>query len=488
MIMADQLRADCLGAYGNKVIRTPNIDRIGAEGATFTSAYTSTPSCTPARSALLTGLSPWHHGMLGMTRMATRYPVEKPRVLAENGYYTTVVGKNHFYPIRNPHGYHQMLLDEHCSYWFDKQESHCGLAASPEERCDYESWFWSQMPTGNPHATGLGWNDYRGREFALPERLHATRWTGETAVNFLATYRQAEPFFLKVSFIRPHSPYDPPARWMQRYADADIPSAVAGDWAGRYIPRSDAGNDIWHGKLTPDAIRRSRQAYYANVSFVDEQVGLILEALEQRGWLDRTLIVFTSDHGDMLGDQNLWRKTYAYEPSAHIPLLMRWPTGLLSAERGQKRREPVELRDIFPTFLDAGKIPEAEDLTQRMDGRSLLSLVRGQESGWRQWIDLEHNICYSPSNHWNALTDGRWKYIFHAQDGEEQLFDLNRDPRELEDLAKASGYGARLQEWRNRLIEHLSERGEGFVKNGQLVLRPQGMMTSPNFPGYSEVS
>ena len=114
MIMADQLRADCLGAYGNRVVKTPHIDRIAAEGVTFVNAYTCVPSCTPARSALLTGLAPWHHGMLGMVRMATRYPVEKPRTLADAGYYTAVAGKNHFYPIRNSHGYHQMVLDEHC--------------------------------------------------------------------------------------------------------------------------------------------------------------------------------------------------------------------------------------------------------------------------------------------------------------------------------------------------------------------------------------
>ncbi len=248
LLMADQLRADCLGCYGNRVIHTPNIDRIAGEGVTFTGAYTSVPSCTPARSALLTGLSPWHHGMLGMTNFASRYPLEKPRTLAEAGYFTTAIGKNHFYPIRNPHGYHQMVLDEHCSYWFDKAEHDLPAAASSEERCDYEAWFWSQMPTGNPHATGLGWNDYRGKAFVLPERLHATTWTGDTAVNFVRTYERPEPFFLKVSFIRPHSPYDPPPRMMKKYEDASIPPAAAGDWARRYIPRSGPSNDIWHGE------------------------------------------------------------------------------------------------------------------------------------------------------------------------------------------------------------------------------------------------
>jgi arylsulfatase len=479
-LMADQLRADCLGCYGNRVIETPNLDRLAREGVAFSGAYTSTPSCTPARSALLTGLSPWHHGMLGMTRMATSYPLEKPRALAQAGYYTTAIGKNHFAPIRNSHGYHQMLLDEHCTYWFDQAEHDAKAAASAEERCDYEAWFWSQLPAGNPHATGLGWNDYRGRAFALPERLHATTWTGDTAVNFLRTYERPEPFYLKVSFIRPHSPYDPPARWMKKYEGAELPGAVAGEWAKRYIPRSGPANDIWHGAMPAEEIRKSRQAYYGSVSHVDEQVGRILEALEQRRLLDETLIVFLADHGDMLGDHHLWRKTYAYEPSARIPMLMRWPAGTLAAQRGTVRREPVELRDILPTFLEAA----GTSANRPIDGRSLLTLLRDEGRGWREWIDLEHNICYSPENHWNALTDARWKYIYHARDGEEQLFDLDKDPRELHNLASDPGHQQTVQRWRSRLVEHLSERGEAFVKGGRLVLRPQGLMTSPHFPGY----
>jgi arylsulfatase A-like enzyme len=477
-LMADQLRADCLGCYGNGVVHTPNLDRIAREGVTFTSAYTSVPSCTPARSALLTGLSPWHHGMLGMTRMAASYPLEKPRALAQAGYYAAAIGKNHFDPIRNGHGYHQMLLDEHCSYWFDKSEHDPKTPASQEERCDYEAWFWSQMPTGNPHATGLGWNDYRGKPFVLPERLHATTWTGDTAVNFLRTYQRSEPFFLKVSFIRPHSPYDPPERWMEKYENARIPGAAVGQWAKRYEPRSGAANDIWHGEVPTEELRQSRQAYYGSVSHVDEQIGRILEVLDQRKLLEETLIVFLADHGDMLGDHNLWRKTYAYEASSRIPMMMRWPTGMLSTKRGVARREPVELRDVLPTFLEAAGTSASRDI----DGRSLLSLLRDDGRGWREWIDLEHNICYSPANHWNALTDGRWKFIFHAKDGEQQLFNLQKDPQELYDLAGDMKYESTLRQWRGRMIAHFSERGEVFVKGGKLVTRPQGRMTSPNFP------
>ena len=211
LLMADQFRADCLGASGNRVIHTPNLDRIAAEGVCFTSAYSSTPTCTPARAALLTGCSPWKHGMLKYGRVAERYPVEMPRALTQAGYYTAVIGKCHYHPQRNAHGFHEMVLDE------------SGRAETKDFRSDYRSWFYSQAPNLNPDATGVGWNDYKAKTYALPERLHPTNWTGETAANWIKAYNRPDPFLLKVSFARPHSPYDPPERFMKRYANAEVP-------------------------------------------------------------------------------------------------------------------------------------------------------------------------------------------------------------------------------------------------------------------------
>jgi arylsulfatase A-like enzyme len=296
-------------------------------------------------------------------------------------------------------------------------------------------------------------------------------------VRFLEQYNRPEPFFLKVSFSRPHSPYDPPERWMRRYAEAALPKAVVGAWASRYGPRSDASNELWHGDLGEEQVRRSRQGYYGSGSFLDEQIGRILESLEKRGWLDETLILYTADHGDMTGDHHLWRKSYAYQASARIPMLMRCPAGLIASVPGQTLAQPVELRDILPTCLDAASAPAKPEL----DGRSLLSAVRGET--WREYIDLEHDICYSPENHWSALTDGRWKFIFHAFDGREQLFNLEEDPGELHDLAAEPAEEAQLHRWRNRLVEHLAERGERFVKNGKLQLRRERYLYSPNYPG-----
>lgn len=454
MIMTDQQRGDTLGAE-NPVIETPNLDRIAREGVRFRHAYSSTPTCTPARAALLTGMSPWRHGMLGYSRVAEKYPVEMPRVLGGAGYYTCGIGKMHWHPQRNSHGFHQSLLDE------------SGRAESPEFRSDYRAWFATQAPLLNPDATGIGWNDYRGGEYRLPEYLHPTRWTGDCAERFLRDYNRPEPYFLKVSFARPHSPYDPPGRLLRRYQERALPPPVVGSWAGRYEARSSQRDDLWHGRLPENEVRLSRAAYAGAVTFIDEQIGRIIETLERRRLLDETLIVFFSDHGDMTGDHHLWRKSYAYEPSARIPMLVRGP----GAPRGVVDLTPVEIRDVLPTLAAAAGAAAAVP----MDGQDLLAVKRS-------YIDLEHDVCYSPANHWNALTDGRVKYIYHAQQGDEQLFDLAADPNELNDLSARAEHEATLRLWRGRLINHLAERGDAWVRNGRLVPRPQSILHSPHYP------
>ena len=468
LLMADQHRADCIGAAGNSAIYTPHFDRLAREGARFSNMYSTTPTCTPARSALLTGLSPWRHGMLGYGRVGEGYAVEMPQAMRDNGYYTLGIGKMHWHPQRNLHGFHRVLLDE------------SGRQLTPEFRSDYRAWLMSQYPTMDPDATGLSFNDYRGWPYKLPEEVHPTRWTGDTAVNFIDTYREPQPFFLKVSFARPHSPYDPPQRIWDMYDGVEFPKAKVGKWADKYAAKADKFPDYWHGNMGDDQVRASRRGYYGSVTFVDEQIGRILAALEKRRLLENTLIIYISDHGDMTGDHNLWRKSYAYEASAKVPLLVRWPNGTLSLRRGQVLEQPVEIRDVLATMLDAAGDDKAR---AQIDGRSVLPLIADRHAKWRDAIDLEHDICYDASNHWTGMTDGRWKYIFHAQTGEDQLFHLSDDPNELNDLTADQGYARRKREWRNRLIEHLSERGAPFVVNGDLGVQPKSFLYSPNWPG-----
>ena len=142
---------------------------------------------------------------------------------------------------------------------------------------------------------------------------------------------------------------------------------------------------------------------------------------------------------------------------------------------------PVELRDILPTLLDAA----GAQIPPTIEGKSLLELVRTNGKGWREYIDLEHDICYGPENHWNGLTDGKWKYLYHALNGEEQLFHLENDPNELKDLSSLPQYNEPLKLWRERLVAHLVERGPAWVQDGKLIPRPKSMPRSPNFPGYA---
>jgi arylsulfatase A-like enzyme len=154
---------------------------------------------------------------------------------------------------------------------------------------------------------------------------------------------------------------------------------------------------------------------------------------------------------------------------------MRLPDG----PRGAVNHSVIELRDVLPTFLEAAGAPPSRPI----DGRSLIPLATGKSTGWRSWLDLEHGICYGPDNHWNALADARYKYILHARDCSEQLFDLSTDPNELRDLSGDPGSEAMVQQWRTRMVEHLAPRGDHWVKSGRLVPREKDPDHSPNFPG-----
>ncbi len=467
LIMTDQHRFDALGCMGNEAVISPNIDKIAEAGVIFKNGYSSVPSCTPARSGLLTGMSPWHHGMLGYGRVARRYKYEMPRMLREAGYYTFGIGKMHWYPQKALHGFNGTLTDE------------SGRVEQDGYISDYRDWFKLQAPGEDPDKTGIDWNENRAGVYLLDEKLHPTYWIGTTAVEFIQNYNLDKPLFLKVSFERPHSPYDPPQRFVDMYKNAKIPEPIVGDW-DRKFATIQGGKDAAFGDFGVEFAQKSRKYYYANITFIDEMVGKIIQALKEKGMYNNTLICFTADHGDMLGDHYHWRKTYAYEGSAHIPFIVKWPE-TMNAEisRGSKLGNPVELRDFLPTFLDAA----GAEIPKDMDGASLLTLIKDPHASWRPYIDMEHATCYSQDNYWAALTDGVWKYIWFFRTGEEQLFNLKEDPGETRNLSEMKAYSKELSTWRERMVDHLSERGEGFVKDGKLVKREKTMLYSPNYPG-----
>jgi arylsulfatase len=466
LILTDQHRTDALGYAGNPAVITPNFDRLAADGVHFEYGYSSVPSCTPARAALLTGQAPWKNGMLGYGRLAREYEFQMPQMLRDLGYYSFGIGKMHWFPQKALHGFHGTLVDE------------SGRIESEGFISDYRNWFKLNAPGQDPDQTGIGWNEHRAGVYQLDEELHPTVWTGQTAVELIDAYDLDAPLFLKISFARPHSPYDPPQRYLDMYQDVEIPAPPAGYWAEKFVDFPETPNAAF-GDFGADHAINSRRHYYALVTQIDDQIGEIVQALKQNGMYDNSLIVFTSDHGDMLGDHHHWRKTYAYEGSAGVPFLLKWPQSIQGElDRGSVLSHPVELRDILPTFLDAA----GSSVPEEMDGQSLLELVANPRADWRPWIDLEHAATYIEDNYWSALTDGEMKYIWFFRTGEEQLFNMAEDPQELVNLAGREEYREELERWRSRLGDHLSERGEGFAKDGVPVMRDESKTYSPNYP------
>lgn len=470
LIMTDQQRGDAMGCAGNSVVKTPNLDRLATDGYLFGNAYTSCPSSTPARAGLLTGLSPWHHGMLGYGAVAEHYRYEMPQMMRDNGYYTFGIGKMHWAPQNALHGFHGTLLDE------------SGRVESKYFISDYRKWFMTQAPGMNPDSTGVGWNDHGARVYQLPERLHPTVWTADEAVQLISNYQDSRPLMLKVSFARPHSPYDPPQRVLNEYNGIAMPAAAHGAWSngiGANLTDPNKNKEAAFGQFSPEYVDNSRRHYYAAITFIDEQIGHIIEALKKNGMYDNTLIIFTSDHGDMMGDHNMWRKTYAYEGSAAIPMIVKVPADMsVAKQKGSVIDAPVELRDVLPTMLDVAGAEVPSD----MDGASMLSLLKSNDAPWRQYIDLEHATCYSDRNYWTALTDGHLKYIWFLTTGEEQLFDLYLDPQETTNQAGNKKYKKQLAAMRQAMVHLLSERGDEWVRDGKLQTRTKTVLYSPNYP------
>ncbi len=458
LIMTDQHRGDCLGCAGHPVVETPHLDSLANDGVNFTNAYSAVPSCIPARAILMTGQTAWNTGCLGMgggqANMRTDYAHTLPATLAENGYHTQLVGKMHFHPPRALNGFHGTVLDEHA------------------KDTDYEQFFERNAPAGVHMREHLReWNSMICRPFFLPEYLHPTNWTAREAVNFVERRDPTKPFFLCNSYIRPHSPYDPPQYYWDMYERKEIPQPAVGEWASIHEGHdNERSASAWHGKKTESEIRQARIGYYACISHVDNQIGNVITYLKSKGLYANSLIIFTSDHGDMMGDHHMWRKTYAYEGSVKIPFIVKFPNDV-KQPKNVTCDKPVELRDVMATIMDVCGI----DVPKTVDGCSVIDAVNGKP--WRDYLHGEHCTCYSTDEEIQYVTDGKRKYIWFPRTGREQYFNLETDPCEITSLMDDPAYTAEIEVWRARLVSDLRSR-PGLVEGGELIVQ-DGPIISP---------
>ncbi len=446
LILTDQQRADTIAALGNDHIRTPHLDRLASEGTAFTSAYSPSPVCVPARSCLHYGQYPGKTGCLGNIHPTTTDDRDSfVDILSRGGYETMGIGKCHFVPDRQARrGFKRRLTQEESPRRIEDDDYLQFLQDSPYKEVRDVHGTWREMI-------------YMPQTSPLDEAHHPTQWVGDRCIDFIQEQAGGgKPWFAFCSFIHPHPPYAPPAPWDMLYRPDDLPGPyLPEDLVQRQPAFLRAGlHEYYFDPPVSDTLWRMVKArYYACVSFVDHQVGRIRAALEENGQLENTLILFSSDHGEMLGDLGLIGKGNMYEAAARVPLLMRWGDGRHS---GQRVDTPVTLVDIGPTILraagleppvdfDGVNLAEVAVMPERFDGRIVFSQV------------------FNPDRALYLSTDGRFKYIHSAADGTEQLFDLKEDPREDLNLATNPAHEGNLQRLRDALFDYLESTGQHAV-------------------------
>lgn len=436
LLCTDQQRWDALGAAGNAAIHTPNLDRLAAQGVRFDRCFVQSPVCAPSRASLMTSRYPRNHGL--WANGVDLSPSEElfTATLAADGYDCGLVGKLHLGAAFG--GRVEPRVDDGFRVF---RWAHDPYVRSPENH--YHRWLEARFPGLLDETLAQG-SDAIDR---LPTEAHYSHWIGEETISYLTEDRDKDkPFCFVVNFFDPHHGFGAPPEFRDRY-DADaLPRPVGGtddldDKPAIYreaSQRSYAGSLPGFAEHTEEQVREIVAQYYAMVSLVDAEVGRILDALEAEGLADDTLVVFTSDHGELLGDHRMLLKgPMMFDCSVRVPLIVRWPGRL---PEGVTRDELVQWIDLAPTLLEAAGAPPLP----RGQGTSLLGMARGEageeERGWA--LSEYRNSCipYDVPVHTTMLRTDRWKVVVHhgapSTDRERtgELYDLAADPQECTNL------------------------------------------------------
>ncbi len=448
---------------GHPVVVTPTLDQLARSGVRYTRAYSACPSCIPARKSLMTGMTARMHG----DRVYTDGE-EWPRVptlaqcFRDAGYQAYCVGKMHVWPQRDRLGFDDVLLEE--------QGRHQHRAIPDGVADDWELFLADQGFGGQEYAGGMTQNDFVARPWHLPEYTHPINWAAREMCRTIRRRDPRKPGFWYLSFSAPHPPLWPLRDYLDLYDDAQIDLPVVGEWARRFedLPLHMQERTYPTGlhTATEREVRLARKAYYATLTHIDHQIRVVIGYLREAGLLNDTIIAFTSDHGHMLGDHNMWAMTPFYEPSAHIPMI-------LVPARGDDRIRPateddrfVEFGDLMPTLLEMAGIPIPEQVNQ-------LSMV-GQTK--REFIYGEHGEGYAAQR---MIRRGRYKLVYAAAGNKIQLFDIEDDPRETRDLADDPRHSEEREALLGLIVANSHGNDEEWIRDGKVV----GLPHRPFVPG-----
>ena len=480
-IMCDQLRYDCLGANGNAIIKTPNLDRLAEEGANFSQAFVQAPVCVPSRASYFTGRYPHsHRNRVNYTPLSTS-EVLLPARLQAAGYCTALVGKTHL------HYHFPPSADEVRQTGFELVDLHDGDALT-DEWSAYAQWRQAQDPLHDIYYRRMARSvqslrkslppEANPNRAAIDERFSDTTWTGMRARKRIKELSGGDrPFFLFCSFWKPHGPYEVAAPFDAMYDHAQIPLPKPETLASLGQLPLPVQKLILRGKKPEYDMDRGQlewlyRSYYGTVSHVDREVGLVLETLKECGALDNTIVIFSSDHGDQLLEHGLTGKNVFFEASVHVPLLLRFP-GRIHPGRYDALVESV---DLVPTLLDWIGLPQPENV----QGRSLAALCDGSGRTWppREAVFSENIIPevitgghldftfekgkgIKGIRHPDAkmVRTSRWKYNYYPE-GYAELYDLQNDPHEEHNLAGDPAHKATVEEMQQRLLQWLTTADE----------------------------
>ena len=423
-LFSDQHTRKITGCYGDAVVRTPNLDRLAASGVVFDNAYTPSPLCVPARMALLTGRHPYaQRCWTNSDALASDVPTVA-HALGRAGYEVTLIGRLHAVGPDQLHGYSRREVGDHSTNWIGGTAHGLGVLDRTNEpfRVSVER-------------SGAGQSAYQLKDRDVTAA--ALDYLDELAAR--RKQREDRPFAMTVGFMLPHQPYVAREADFAHYAGkVDAPTYAPGDPSAEhpYLQqwREFTGTD----EVTAEETARARAAYYGLVTEMDEYIGQVLDALERHGLHENTLIIYTSDHGDQLGERGLWWKQAFYEESIGIPLILSHPKLLPSGER---RPQVVNLIDLAPTMAS---IADAEPLPFG-HSRSIWPLARDGSTPWMDETYAEY--CTDGMSRWTLpepvrqrmVRSGPWKLV-HYDGLRPQLFNLEADPGEQDDLAEKPAY------------------------------------------------
>ena len=454
LIMTDEMRGDCMGIAGHPDVQTPYLDSLASNGVYFPNAYTPCPSCIAARAVMHTGLSPRHCGRVGYRdRVDWNYGCTMAGELARAGYYTQCVGKMHVHPLRSLQGFHHIEL--HDGYLHTYRSASTPSCENQKVADDYFHWLKEEKGVdADITDTGLECNSWVSRPWIYEEQLHPTNWVTSRSIDFLRRRDPRKPFFLMASYVRPHAPYDAPQHYFDLYEGRELAPPLTGDWDDRErLARDGRTYNSYTGPSDPELIRQQQIGYYACITHVDHQIGRLIQALSEYEVLQNTVILFTSDHGEMLSDHCFSRKSLPYQGSIRIPLLMNGPSELIGRPRVEKA--VAGLQDVMPTLLELA----GAEIPAHLDGQSLLHPGREMLHGEHSFGDLSNHFVVTETD----------KYVWFSQDGREQYFRLDTDPGERHNAINEPQYAARIDELRRFLIRELAGREEGYTDGERLI-------------------